>query len=175
MIRLSIWAFMLPMLAIARLLGDYDFTWNQYLLLFGVHLVWHSGLLVSALRRPQLWPGRTYLSILADLSETTGTLYLTGDATGPFYLLCAVSFLSQGMRYGRVNLLLASVSSLLAFALVAALLGAWRTQTLEVLFVFLVLVVLPAYEYSLLRKLQNAKRAAETANRARGDFLATIP
>ena len=51
------------------------------------------------------------------------------------------------------------------------MLGHWQTQTLEVLFVALVLVVLPAYEYTLLRKLQTAKQAAETANRARGDFL----
>ena len=173
-IRLSIWAFMLPMLGFARYVGGYDFTWSQYLLLFGVHLVWYAGLLVSTLRRPELQRGRTYLAILADLSGTTGTLFLTGDATGPFYLLYAVSFLSQGMRYGPTNLLIASVCSLLAFATVAALLGDWRTQTLEVGFVALVLVVLPAYEYTLLRKLQKAKQDAETANRARGDFLATM-
>ena len=165
---------MSPMLAFARYVGDYDFTWNQYLLLFGVHLVWYSGLLVSTLRRPELRRGRTYLAILADLSGTTGTLFLTGDATGPFYLLYAVSFLSQGMRYGPTNLLIASVCSLVAFAVVAAVLGDWRTQTLEVGFVALVLVVLPAYEYTLLRKLQKAKQDAETANRARGDFLATM-
>jgi len=174
LIRLSIWAFMVPMLGIAGWVGDYDFTWPQYLLLFGVHLVWYGGLLVSTLARPQLWRARTYFSILADLSGTTGTIYLTGDATGPFYLLYAVSFLSQGMRYGKTNLLVASVCSLLAYATVAALLGDWSRQTLEVAFVALVLVVLPAYEYSLLRKLQNAKQGAETANRARGDFLATM-
>lgn len=173
-IRLSIWAFMLPLLALARYVGDYSFTWDQYLLLFGVHLVWYGGILISTLYRPQLWRMRTYLSILADLSGTTGTIYLTGDASGPFYLLYAVSFLSQGMRYGKTNLLIASLCSLLAYAIVAALLGDWRTQTLEVGFVALVLVVLPAYEYSLLRKLQIAKQAAESANRARGDFLATM-
>jgi len=130
--------------------------------------------LFSTIRHPSLWKGRTYFSILADLSGTTGTLFLTGDATGPFYLLYAVSFLSQGMRYGRTNLLLASVGSLLAFSTVALVLGDWRTQPLEVMFVSLVLVVLPAYEYILLRKLQTAKQAAEAANRARGDFLASM-
>lgn len=173
-IRLSIWAFMLPMLAFARYVGNYDFTWNQYLLLFGLHLVWYAGLLISAYRRPELWRARTYFSIMADLSGTTGTLFLTGDATGPFYLLYAVSFLSQGMRYGATNLLIASLGSLCAFTLVAAVLGDWKTQTLEVGFVALVLIVLPAYEYSLLQRLRRAKRAAETANRARGDFLATM-
>lgn len=174
LIRLSILAFMLPMLGIARYVGDYAFTWNQYALLFGVHLVWYGGIFVSTLKHPELWHERTYLSIIADLSGTTGTIYLTGDSTGPFYLLYAVSFLSQGMRYGKQNLLLASVCSLLAFLFVSGVLGDWTTQTLEVLFVALVLVVLPAYEYSLLRRLQNAKQAAETANRARGDFLATM-
>lgn len=173
-VRLSILGFMLTMLGIARYFGDYDFTLQQYLLLFAVHLVWYGGLLISTLMRPGLWPLRTYISILADLSGTTGTIYLTGDATGPFYLLYAVSFLSQGMRFGKTNLLLASLGSLLAFTFVAAMLGDWRTQSLEVLFVALVLVVLPAYEYLLLRKLQNAKRLAERANRARGDFLATM-
>lgn len=173
-IRMSVWAFMLPMLGIARYVGDYDFTWSQYQLMFAVHLVWYAGILVSTYRRPELWRARTYLSILADLSGTTVTIYLTGDATGPFYLLYAVSFLSQGMRYGATNLLVASVCSLIAFAGVAAMLGDWRTQTLEVSFVALVLIVLPAYEYSLLKRLQRAKRDAERANRARGDFLATM-
>ncbi|MCB1792585.1 MAG: response regulator [Gammaproteobacteria bacterium] len=173
-IRMSIWAFMLPMLALARYVGDYSFTWDQYMLLFGVHLFWYGGILVSTIVRPQLWRARTYFSLFADLSGTTGTLFLTGDATGPFYLLYAVSFLSQGMRYGKTNLLTASLCSLLAFAFVAAVLGDWRSQTLEVAFVGLVLIVLPLYEYSLLRRLQMAKQAAETANRARGDFLATM-
>lgn len=173
-IRMSIWAFMLPMLGFARYVGDYDFTRDQFLLLFGVHLVWYGGILLSTMIQPSLWPARTYFSILADLSGTTGTLYLTGDATGPFFLLYAVSFLSQGMRYGRDNLLVASICSLVAFTFVAMILGDWRTQTLEVAFIALVLVVLPAYEYTLLYKLQSAKQAAETANRARGDFLATM-
>ena len=129
-IRMSIWAFMLPMLALARYVGDYSFTWDQYMLLFGVHLFWYGGILVSTIVRPQLWRARTYFSLFADLSGTTGTLFLTGDATGPFYLLYAVSFLSQGMRYGKTNLLTASLCSLLAFAFVAAVLGDWRTQTL---------------------------------------------
>ncbi|MCB1786535.1 MAG: response regulator [Chromatiaceae bacterium] len=174
LIRLGIWAFMLTILAAARLIGDYDFPWSHYALLFGVHLVWYLWILVSTIRRPETWAARTYLSIVADLSGTTLIIYLTGDATGPFYLLYAVSFLSQGMRYGRTNLLIASVCSLLAFSFVAAVLGDWRSQLIEVLFVSLVLVVLPAYEYTLLRKLQTAKQLAEQANRARGDFLATM-
>ncbi len=174
LIRLSIWALMVAVLGTAHLFGDYGFTWNQYFALFAVHLVWYAGILYSTVRRPQLWRARTYMSILADLSGTTLIIYLTGNATGPFYLLYAVSFLSQGMRYGRTNLLLASVCSLVAYTVVAAMLGHWQTQTLEVLFVALVLVVLPAYEYTLLRKLQTAKQAAETANRARGDFLANM-
>ncbi len=173
-IRLSIWAFMVPMLGLSGYLGEYGFTWQQFALLFGVHLVWYGGILLSVVRRPEFWPARTYVSILADLSGTTGAIYLTGDATVPFYLLYAVSFLSQGMRYGAFNLLLASVCSLLAFSAVAFMLGDWRTQALEVSFIALVLVVLPAYEYTLLRKLQKAKEAAESANRARGDFLATM-
>ncbi len=173
-IRLSIWGFMLPMLGIARYMGDYAFTWLQYQLLFGLHLIWYVAILLSTVKRPQLWPARTYMSILADLSGVTWTLYLTGDSTGPFYLIYVVSFLSQGVRYGRNNLLVASVCSLLAFTSVAAILGDWQTKTLEVMFVSLVLLVLPAYEYVLLRKLQNAKRVAERANRARGDFLATM-
>lgn len=173
-VRLAIWTFMVLMIGIAGWIGSYDFTWPQYFLLFGVHFVWFTTIFVSTLIRPETLRWRTYASILADLSGTTGSIYLTGDATGPYYLLYAVSFLSQGMRYGKNNLLIASVGSLISFAVVAGLLGDWLTQPLEVLFVALVLVVLPAYEYTLLRKLQSAKQAAESANRARGDFLATM-
>ncbi len=174
LVRLAIWVFMVTMVGIAGWIGSYDFTWQQYALLFSIHFVWFVTILISTILRPETLRWRTYASILADLSGTTGSIYLTGDATGPYYLLYAVSFLSQGMRYGKNNLLVASVGSLISFAVVAALLGDWRMQPIEVLFVSLVLVVLPAYEYTLLRKLQSAKQAAEAANRARGDFLATM-
>jgi len=173
-IRMCIWLFMAVMLGTAHFVGDYDFPWQHYLLLFGFHLPLYLGLLISSVLRPALWPARTYLGILADLSGTTGAIYLTGDATGPFYLLYAVSFLSQGMRYGPTNLLLASIGSLLAYVAVAAILGDWQAQTLEVTFVSIALVVLPAYEYSLLRRLQTAKATAESASSARGAFLATM-
>ena len=35
------------MIGLAGYVGDYDFTWNQFLLLFGVHLVWYVGILIS--------------------------------------------------------------------------------------------------------------------------------
>ncbi|MCB1774609.1 MAG: response regulator [Gammaproteobacteria bacterium] len=174
LIRLAIWLLMIIVFAVGKFIGDYTFSWEAFAWLFAVHLAWYGGMLVSVLKRPRLWPARTYLGILADLSGTTGSIYLTGDATGPYYLLYAVCFLSQGMRYGSFNLLVASVGSLLAFGSVAALLGDWRDQALEVFFIGLVLVVLPAYEYVLLRKLQVARLNAETANRARGDFLASM-
>jgi two-component system sensor histidine kinase RpfC len=53
-------------------------------------------------------------------------------------------------------------------------LNEWAKHTFEAFFFLFLLVMLPLYQYSLLRKLHLAKQEAEYANKARGDFLATM-
>lgn len=174
LVRLGAWVAMAAFLGAGGLTGHYRIDWALYLALFGVHLVWFLGLLVHVARRPELSARRTYVAIGADLSAITLLIYLSGEPLAPFYLVYVLSFLSQGTRYGRRNLIVASVGSLVCYGTIATVMDGWGQYALEVSFVMAALVVLPLYQYNLLRNLQRAHRDAEVASSARGRFLATM-
>lgn len=174
LVRLGAWVAMAAFLGAGGLTGYYRVDWGLYLALFGVHLAWFLGLLVHVARSPELSPRRTYVAIAADLSAVTLLIYLSGEPLAPFYLVYVLSFLSQGTRYGRRNLIIASVGSLLCYGAIATIMGGWSGHALEISFVMAALVVLPLYQYNLLRNLQGAHRDAERASTARGRFLATM-
>lgn len=173
-IRIFVWLLMMVLIGIASHHGIYPISWTEYAWLFGVHFIWYVGLLTDVIRRPEMRKNRTYFAVLADLSGTTFAIYLSGQAISPFYLLYIWSFFSQGTRYGRDNLLIASVGSFMAYLMVATLLGAWQSNPLELFFMLTFLLILPLYQYSLLSQLHRAKQAAEDATQARGGFLATM-
>lgn len=173
-VRMALWAFMVTFIGIAGMLDYYRMAWSHYGLLFGGHFIWYLSLLISVARRPAPSAPRRYLGVAADLSGTTFAIYLGGEPLTPFYLFYIWIFVSQGTRYGKRALMTASIGSVLSYAFVATLLGGWERHALEVAFLLLVLVVLPFYEYTLLRRLHEARQAAEVANQARGNFLATM-
>ena len=173
-VRLLVWVLMLLMLGIAGTQGVYDMNWELFTLLFSTHLAWYLAILIHVMRRPQLIRPRTYLSVVADMSGTSLCIFLSGNPISPFALLYVLSFLSQGTRYGRNNLIATSIVSLISFSIVSAMLDGWSRSPIELGFMLLFLVTLPLYQYTLLNKLHAAKQAAETANQARGNFLATM-
>jgi two-component system sensor histidine kinase RpfC len=174
LVRLAVWVFMISFLGVAGIQGYYQVNWHLYVLFFGAHLVWFSGILVSTIRHPEHRPVRRYISMLADLSGTTFCIYLGGEPLSPFYLLYIWTFVSQGTRYGKTALKAASIGSVLSYSVVLTLLEGWQHHGMEAVFLILLLVVLPIYEHILLRRLHEARQAAEAANQARGNFLATM-
>ena len=174
LVRLATWLAMALFVGAAGLEGHYAIDWTLYAWLFAIHFAWFVGLLYAVIRRPALTPARTHVAIGADLSAITLLIYLSGELLAPFYLVYVLSFLSQGTRYGRTNLMLASAGSVACYGVIATVMGGWQAHAYEVGFVLCALVILPGYQYTLLRNLQQARRDAEVANRARGDFLATM-
>ncbi len=174
LIRLGVWGFMLVFLGAAGLGGYHQIDWRVYTFLFTTHLVWYAAILINVLRRRELSTWRRYLSVAADLSGTSLVVYLAGDPTSPYYLFYIWSFVSQGTRHGKRFLLAASIGSVCAYSIVVTLLNGWVQQGFEVLFLLLLLMVLPLYQFSLLRQLHTARVAAEQANQARGTFLANM-
>lgn len=172
--RILAWILMMVLIGAAGAQGVFALQWDLYAFLFIGHLLWFVGILLHVVRQPQLNRPRTYLGVLADMSGTSFSIYLSGNPISPFYLIYIWSFLSQGTRFGRNNLFAASAGSIVSYAIVAGVLGGWGRHPIEVAFMLLFLIVLPLYQYSLLNKLHAAKLAAEAANRARGNFLATM-
>ena len=173
-VRLVMWVVMVVILGTGGATGYYDLDWPLYWFLFTVHFVWFVALLAWTVRAPALKPWRTYLAVASDLSATTLVIYLAGNILEPFFLVYVLSFLSQGTRFGATNLAIASVGSVVCYSVLALAMGGWWQHPLEVAFIVAALVVLPVYQYTLLRSLNTARRNAETAKRARGDFLATM-
>ena len=173
-IRIAGWVLMMAILGGGRLQGAFLFDWDWFFLLFGVRLLWFLGILVQVMRRPQLVRGRTYVEILADVSGTSFSIFLSASPVSPFFLIYVWCFLSQGTRFGDRNLVVAAVLSSLSCSVVAWLLGGWSERPFEVGFILLGLTGLPLYRYMLITRLYGAKQAAESANKARGAFLATM-
>jgi len=173
-VRLAMWVVMVLILGVGGSAGYYEIDWLLFGVLFGVHLVWFVGLLVWTVRDPALKPWRTYVAVVSDLSATTLVIYLSGNILEPFFMIYVLSFLSQGTRFGATNLAIASIGSAVCYSLLALVMGGWWQHPFEVGFVVIALLVLPLYQNRLLRNLTTARRNAEIAKRARGDFLATM-
>jgi len=170
-VRLGIWAFGALYIALAAWTNYYKVDIPYFLTLFTIVLVITIGVFVSILMRPD-WPARRYVTLTLDIAAVSLTIFITREAISPFYLLYIWIFISAGTRYGARHLLVASVEAVVAYSLVLSALGQWSKHTFEAVFFLLLLVLLPLYQYALLRRVQGAKDEAERANKAKGDFLA---
>ncbi len=173
LVRLGVWVFALVYVSAGALSEHYSVDIANSTGLFAIYLMFFLGILVSVLMRP-MWEGRRYFSLVVDISATTLCIFMTGEASSPFFLLYIWIFVSYGMRYGRRKLMTASVLSILAYSVVITLLGQWLEYLFEVSFVLLVLAILPIYQYSLMSKLHHARAAAEDSNRLMGRFLSNM-
>jgi two-component system sensor histidine kinase RpfC len=173
LVRLAIWCFSVIYIGLGAWTDYYDVNLSLFYLLFGGYLLFFVVALFSVYHRPVMRI-RPYITLMVDISAVSLAIFLTREAISPFYLLYIWIFVSYGTRYGKKVLMAASVLSLLAYNLVLTALDEWGVHTFEALFFLFLLVMLPLYQYSLLRKLHKARQEAEHANKARGDFLATM-
>jgi two-component system, sensor histidine kinase RpfC len=173
LVRLAIWFFSILYIGLGAWTGYYDVNVTLYYLLFGGYLLFFVVTLYSVYQQPAM-PVRPYITLWVDISAVSLAIFLTSEAISPFFLLYIWIFVSYGTRYGKIVLMVASVLSVIAYNLVLLALHEWGVHTFEAAFFLLLLVMLPLYQYSLLRKLHKARQEAERANKARGEFLATM-
>ncbi|MCB1866849.1 MAG: response regulator [Chromatiales bacterium] len=173
LVRMAFWLFTAAYLGTAIVSGHYQLDATLTIALFGIYLLWFVWLLISAWYRPHP-PWQRYLAVAGDASAVVWSLYLTGDPLGPYFLIFIWIFIGHGVRYGRMGLLTASISSVVGYTIVLAVLGTWQTAPFEVLFGYAGLTILPLYQDRLLRRLVLARSQAETANAAKSAFLANV-
>ncbi|NEV60779.1 ATP-binding protein [Thiorhodococcus minor] len=157
-------------IALGAWFGYYRVDPAYFLTIFAVHFVLSVALLVSVMRRAD-WSGRRYFALCLDVIVASLAISITQDAISPFYLLYILIFISAGTRFGRGHLAFAAVVAVVAYNLVLIQLGEWQRHPFEAGFFLLLLILLPWYQASLLRQLQQARADAERANRAKSDFL----
>ena len=171
LVRLAVWIFGAGYIALAAVTGYYKVDVPYFLTLLTIFTVIYVGIFVSVLRRPE-WNVRRYVVLSLDIVAISLAIFITREAISPFYLLYIWIFISAGTRYGTSHLKLASVEAVFAYSLVLSALDQWTKHTFEAVFFLLLLVLLPLYQYALLKRVQQAKDEAERANKAKGDFLA---
>jgi two-component system sensor histidine kinase RpfC len=158
-------------IAVGAFTNYYRVDVPYYLTLFAIYLASNVGFLISIARHAE-WPARVYIGICLDIIAISLAIFITREAISPFYLLYILVFMSAGTRFGKRHLVVASSVAVVAYNIVLIALDEWHLHTFEAVFFLALLVLLPLYQYSLLRKVQDARAEAERANQARGDFLA---
>jgi two-component system sensor histidine kinase RpfC len=171
LVRLAVWLFGAGYISLAALTEYHQVDVPYFLTLLVLFTLIYLGMFASLVLRPDS-PGRRYAALSLDIVAISLAIFITREAISPFYLLYIWIFISAGTRYGTRHLTLASVESVIAYALVLHTLGQWQKHPYEAVFFLLLLVLLPLYQYKLLRRIRLAKEEAERANKAKGDFLA---
>ena len=124
------------------------------------------------------WPGenrlRRTLTTVSDAAMITLAMVLGGESTSFLYILYLWITLGNGLRYGRKYLYLACSLSVVGFGGVILLSDFWRSGVILSLGLLLGLLVIPLFVNSLLKRLEQEKARAESANQAKSRFLANM-
>ncbi|MFI0457681.1 MAG: ATP-binding protein [Candidatus Thiodiazotropha endolucinida] len=173
LVRLAIWLFSILFMWLGTSTEYYPVGASLYLSLYGCYFVFFLAVLINVGYRRDL-PFRKEIMLVVDVSATSLAIVLTSDAISPFYLIYLWIYLSYGTRYGKRLLLMATLLNFSAYNLVLIYLQSWQSHGFDAFFFLLLLLVIPLYQYFLLRRLYLAKQEAESAKKARGDFLTTM-
>ena len=130
-------------------------------------------IIISIYWVPESTP-RRYLTLFIDISCTTFSSYLTGGINSVYVLIYLWIYIGYGTRYGK-NLLIAAVAfTFIGYNTLLITQNAWSTLTLDAAAFLLLILALPFYLYSLQKRLQDAVKEAEQANRAKTEFLSSM-
>jgi two-component system, sensor histidine kinase RpfC len=120
-------------------------------------------------RRVRLW-----FANVTDVLGISLTLFFT-EGTGVFLfaLYLWVTF-GYGFRYGLRNLFVSQVLCVIGFASVVLATDYWRERGELSAAMLFILVVIPLYGAMLLKRVSDARKRAEEANRAKSVFIANM-
>ncbi|MGH6938551.1 MAG: hypothetical protein ACREE8_05895, partial [Hypericibacter sp.] len=148
------------------------FSWGFY---------WAAGYLVISLvyvalilAWPHISPPRRLVAMVTDFATLTALMHWGGEAGTPLYLIYLWITFGNGFRFGNRYLAASALVSTAGMIFVWATTDYWRNSPHLSFGAVAALMVLPGYVATLIRKLTEAKRAAEQANQAKSRFLATM-
>ncbi|TCZ66615.1 hybrid sensor histidine kinase/response regulator [Roseicella aquatilis] len=137
--------------------------------------LWGAGAAAIALHirwRPGPSTPRRTVALLLDTGVLSGFLHLGGAHAAPFFPVYLWVALGNGFRFGPRWLLLGMAAFLLGFGAVALTTPYWRALPHLTVGLLVGPLVLAIYAATLIRKLSQARLAAEQASAAKTRFLA---
>lgn len=131
-------------------------------------------ILLSILINPKVSVVRRFIGMGVDIGFTTYALYVLDTLGTPMISVYLWVTFGNGFRYGAKYLGIASLLSASGFTLVLFLSDYWSAHRTLGIGLLMGLIVLPLYVSSLVRRLNDALKRAEEANRAKSQFLANM-
>lgn len=128
-------------------------------------LLIHSRLNTNPIKKRQIF------SLLADVSGTSLSVYLTNDVGAVFIGVYLWLVIGYGLRYGRTMLIVTYLSSLVGFVAASLLSNHWQDNLVTFYGLLFTMVTIPMYALILLNRLKDATNKAESANKAKSQFL----
>jgi CheY-like chemotaxis protein/signal transduction histidine kinase len=117
---------------------------------------------------------RRYSALIFDIASTTFSSYLTGGINSVYVLVYLWIYIGYGTRYGLRFLGTAVVLTFIGYNLLLLTENAWHLLTLEAIAFLLLIIALPAYLYSLQKRLMHSADIATQANNAKTEFLSNM-
>lgn len=131
-------------------------------------------LMVDILVRPGVSHGRRGVALVLDMSVLSMGMHLGDSAFALGYPIYLWIIFGNGFRFGVRYLAASALAAVIGFAWVITYTNIWQRDLDLSIGLMIGLVLLPAYVAALIRKLSEAKRQAEDANRAKSMFLASV-
>ncbi len=174
--RLALSSVAFGYLLVAALLGHMD---AEKMLLsdgpvFAIYQVASIILFCHLLYRPGVSVARRLIGMALDFGIFSYGMHVGGETFAPLYPIYLWVIFGNGFRFGLPYLFAASATGILAFGAVIATTDFWQVQAGLAAGLTAGLILLPLYVSTLIRKLSEAKRQAEEANRAKSVFLASV-
>lgn len=141
---------------------------------FAIYQIVSIILFCHLLYRPGVSVERRLIGMVFDLGLFSYGMHAGGETFALLYPIYLWVIFGNGFRFGVPYLFAASGTSVVAFGIVIATTTFWQEHRGLAAGLTAGLVLLPLYVSTLIRKLSEAKRQAEEANRAKSAFLASI-
>jgi two-component system, sensor histidine kinase RpfC len=117
---------------------------------------------------------RRMTSMFFDITMSTIGIHTLSEYGVPLFTLYLWITIGNGFRFGVVSLLICTILSIIGFSIVTCFNPYWAGQAAFKWMGFLLLTIVPAYFFVLLRRLQFEKIRAEAAYIEKSRFLANI-
>jgi two-component system sensor histidine kinase RpfC len=141
---------------------------------FAIYQIVSVILFCHLLYRPGISVGRRLVGMVFDLGLFSYGMHVGGETFALLYPVYLWVIFGNGFRFGVPYLFAASATSVVTFGTVIATTAFWQEHRGLASGLTAGLVLLPLYVSTLIRKLSEAKRQAEEANRAKSAFLASM-
>ena len=114
---------------------------------------------------------RVTVSMVFDILVASIAVYLTNDSGAIFMGAYLWFIIGYGFRYGKSMLIKTYICSLFGFVVASLLSSYWQTHLVAFYGLLFTLITVPSYALILLSKLAEATTKAESANKAKSQFL----